>query len=162
MYSAPLSGLCPSRPGADFTLARSSIKASGGRGSVKEWRTYRPAHVLRPPPQLHLTLCCLSPYPLLRFTSIHSFPAKLTGSDSASLWEGSLPLFHRALQISVWAALSYLGVSGGGSLWGACRLPGRQRASRWAFFSTPMESHLHVWNFCGSVPPRVARSSSAQ
>ena len=77
-----------------------------------------------PPPQLHLTLCCLSLYPLLRFTSIHSFPAKLTGSDSASLWEGSLPLFHRALQISVWAALSYLGVSGGGSLLGACRLPG--------------------------------------
>lgn len=78
------------------------------------------------PPQLNLTLWCLSPYPL-RFTSIHSFPAKLTGSASASLWEGSLPLFRRALQISVWAALSYLRVSGGGggSLWGACRLPGR-------------------------------------
>lgn len=124
MYSAPLSGLCPSRPGADFTLARNTVKASGGRGSVKEWRIYTPAHVLRPL-QLHLTLCCVSPYPLLRFTSIHSFSAKLTGSASASLWEGSLPLFHRALQISVWAALSYLGVSGGGSLQGACRFPGR-------------------------------------
>lgn len=126
MYSAPLSGLCPSRPGADFTLARNTIKASGGRGSVKEWGIYSCTCPQIPPSQLNLTLWCLSPYPLLRFTSIHSFPAKLTGSASVSLWE-SLPLFRRALQISVWVALSYLGVSGGGggSLWGACRLPGR-------------------------------------
>lgn len=38
MYSVPLSGLCPSRPGADFTLARNTMKASGGRGSVKRER----------------------------------------------------------------------------------------------------------------------------
>lgn len=38
----------------------------------------------------------------------------------------------------------------------------RPLASCWAFFSASVESHLHVWDFCGSVPPGVAGSSSAQ
>lgn len=72
MYSAPLSGLCPSRPGADFTLARNTIKASGGRGSVKEWRIYTPAHVLRfpPPTQSHPVVSVPLPFVKIYFNSL--------------------------------------------------------------------------------------------
>lgn len=52
MYSAPLGGLCPCRPGADFTLARSTIKASGGGGSVLGGGLCLP--LARKPPPHHI------------------------------------------------------------------------------------------------------------
>lgn len=58
MYSAPLGGLCPCRPGADFTLARITIKTSVGVGDLQgvqvcacclDTQTSTPSHPIRPP-----------------------------------------------------------------------------------------------------------------
>lgn len=58
MYSAPLGGLCPRRPGADFTLARIAIKTSAGVGYLQgvqvcacclHTQTSTPSYPIRPP-----------------------------------------------------------------------------------------------------------------
>lgn len=69
MYSAPLSGLCPSRPGADFTLARDTMKASGGR-DLCVWGGVYTSCVSPETSRSIPTMCYLEISLLSRFTSV--------------------------------------------------------------------------------------------